>query len=55
MLLLGILGNFVFMAYRASLTTELSTRREKMPFRTLEELSESGFELVFLFLINLSN
>ena len=44
------------MAYRASLTTELSTRREKMPFRTLEELSESGFELVFLFLLySLSN
>ena len=43
-LLLGLVGNFVFMAYRASLTTELSTRRERMPFRDLHGLSESGFE-----------
>ena len=43
-LLLGLVGNLIFMSYRASLTTELSTRREKMPFRDLHELSESGFE-----------
>ncbi|TRY78917.1 hypothetical protein TCAL_10582 [Tigriopus californicus] len=46
-LLLGILlgGNVVFMAYRASLTSELSIRRTQVPFSTMEEFLASGFKL----------
>ncbi len=38
--------NVVWMAYRASLTSELSVREIKMPFITLEELLESDYKCV---------
>jgi len=34
-------GNFIFMMYRAALTSELSVWNLKMPFRDLQELSEN--------------
>ncbi len=37
-------SNIVWMAYRASLTSELSTRQVKMPFLTLEELYHSDYK-----------
>ncbi len=37
-------GNIVFMSYRASLTAELSVRREAMPFSNVEELMESDYK-----------
>ena len=42
-LLLLLAGNLIFMAYRASLTSKLSVRREKMPFDTLEAFAKSHF------------
>ena len=36
-------GNVVFMAYRASLTSELSARRSKLPFTNLEEFLGSNY------------
>ena len=36
-------GNIIFMAYRASLTSELSTRKSKLPFTSLEELHDSDY------------
>lgn len=44
MLLLSFLsGNIVFMAYRASLTAELSVRRFTAPFQTVDELTDSDY------------
>lgn len=37
-------GNMVFMAYRASLTSELSVRLSKQPFSNLEEFLESDYQ-----------
>ena len=37
-------SNIVWMAYRASLTSELSTRQVQMPFITLEELHKSDYK-----------
>ncbi|XP_059096592.1 probable glutamate receptor [Tigriopus californicus] len=46
-LLFGIClgGNVIFMAYRASLTSELSIRRTQLPFSTMEEFLKSDFKL----------
>ncbi len=38
-------SNIVWMSYRASLTSELSSKQLKMPFITLEELMESNYRL----------
>ncbi len=45
MLLLSIfiMGNIVFMAYRAALTSELSVRRIKLPFHNMEEILDTDF------------
>ena len=37
-------ANIVFMCYRASLTSELSTRKPKMPFITLNDLLISDYQ-----------
>ena len=39
-------GNLVFMTYKASLTSELSTRRQILPFDSLERLIQSDYRLV---------
>ncbi len=39
-----LVANVVFMCYRASLTSELSNRKSKMPFITLEQLLASDFQ-----------
>ena len=36
-------GVFTFMAYRASITSELAVRQLKLPFDSLESLLESDF------------
>ena len=38
-----LLGNLVFMVYKASLTAELAARRERLPFNRLEHLLESDY------------
>ncbi len=47
-------ANIVFMCYRASLTSELSTRQPKMPFITLEDLLGSDYQYVYLCRIRLA-
>jgi len=37
-------GNLVFMCYRASLTAELSVKRNSHPFDTLDELLNSNYK-----------
>ena len=37
-------GNVIFMAYRASLTSELSSVRPKLPFTSLEELYQTDYK-----------
>ena len=39
-------GNIVFMSYRASLTSELSIRREKMPFNSVQGMYEANYNVV---------
>ena len=39
-----LVGNVVWMSYRASLTSELSNRTHKKPFSNLEELLHSDFQ-----------
>ena len=39
-------NNVVFMTYRASLTSELSTRRSKLPFTSLEEFHGTNYQQV---------
>ena len=48
-------GNVIFMAYRASLTSELSTRRAKLPFHNLQGFQDSDyrFGLRIFFLVSL--
>lgn len=41
-----LIGNVVFMTYRASLTSELSVRKDRIPFSTPGELLELDFNLV---------
>ena len=37
-------GNIIWMSYRASLTSELSNRAERLPFESLEELLVSDYQ-----------
>lgn len=39
-------GNVIFMSYRASLTSELSVRDSRMPFKDLEGLLATDYDLV---------
>ncbi len=39
-------SNIVWMSYRASLTSELSSMKLKLPFSTLEELLQSNYRLI---------
>lgn len=41
--LVCLAGNVIFMSYRAAMTSELSVRRDKLPFTNLEELMASRF------------
>ena len=38
------LGNIIFMSYRASLTSELSTRQKKPAFEYIEDLLDLDFQ-----------
>jgi hypothetical protein len=37
-------GSFVFIHYRASLTTQLTTTRLELPFHSLEEMTHTNFQ-----------
>jgi membrane-anchored protein YejM (alkaline phosphatase superfamily) len=43
-LIVFLSGNLVFVFYRASLTAELSVRRTKPPFSTLDEFLDSDYK-----------
>ena len=39
-----LVGSVIWMAYRASFTSELSVRKLKLPFNDLESLSKSNYK-----------
>ena len=38
-------GSFLFMAYKASLTSKLAIKRMELPFRNMQELLDSDYDL----------